>query len=60
MRIFPAVAQHFALEHLKEHVSASPSAVFFVQRHHVTRAHRAAVTLPARPKANAPEGRLGK
>src|SRR5437016_10024847 len=51
--VFPAVAYHLALEHLKKHVSASPSAVFFVQRHHITRAHRAAITLPARAEPDA-------
>ena len=60
MFVFPTRTQNLALEHLKKHVSASPSAVFFFQRHHVTRAHRAAITLSARSEPDAAERCLGK
>ncbi len=58
--VFPAAADHLALEHLKKHVSSPPGAVFFFQRHHITRAHRAAVTLPAGAESDAAEGGLRK
>src|SRR5260370_15625423 len=51
--VFPAAADHLALEHLKKDVSAPPSAVFFFQRHHITRAHRAAITLTSGSKSDA-------
>src|ERR1700736_961853 len=58
--VLPAVTYYFALEHLKEHVRASASAVFLFERHQVTWTHCAAITLPARPESNASLGGLGE
>src|SRR6266849_188265 len=45
--IVPAVAQHFALQQLKQHVRAPSRAVFLLSRGHVARAHGAAIIFPA-------------
>jgi hypothetical protein len=52
--LLPAVAQHFALQELKEKVRASTRAVLFFSRGHVTWAHGAAFDLPAGSKPDAP------
>src|ERR1700720_5010375 len=53
--VFPAVAQHFALEQFKEKVRAPTRTVFLFSRGHVTWAHGAAFALPARSKPDAPQ-----
>src|SRR6202171_1385051 len=51
--VFPAAAQHFALQQLTQKVRAPARAVFFFSRGHVTRAHCAAIIFSTCSEPNA-------
>ena len=56
----PSVADYFALQQLKKHVSAPTSAVLLLQRHHVAGAHGASVCFPAFAETHATHRGFGK
>ena len=55
--VLPAVPHDFALQQLEQHVRAAARAVLLFERHHVARAHRSRVVLPALAQADAAQRR---